>query len=290
MSLHKSDDFIRGMNLDRIEKRKSWRAKLLGKLSREVRKAARSASVFLISSEHFHSCLLTTDEVLELHAFLSTLFDEFEIICYLRRQDKMALSRYSQELRAGYAPAALLPPQNIAMEEKKVLPPYFDFEALLSRWSQAFGEASIRPRIYSKIDFVGGDVVEDFLRAIGLKANYPVKAVSRNVALSSEAQAVLLSVNKALMHEDTAEAKRLRSALVKYLEQNAPGKSCQPTIAEAQEFYHRFLASNNAVARRWFGEEPLFDAEFSEYPAEPQSACTDRLMDIITGFMLDRRV
>ncbi|MEJ2523509.1 MAG: hypothetical protein P8080_11660, partial [Gammaproteobacteria bacterium] len=69
--------------------------------------------------------------------FLQPLFEEVRVRVYLRRQDELALSFYSQKLRAGFIPPSIMPLANL----KRPRQPYFDFDALLSRWAAVFGEA-----------------------------------------------------------------------------------------------------------------------------------------------------
>ena len=284
MSADKSDDFFRLLNLDSERKRNSWRKKLLKNFKNEVRSAERSSSVFLISSEHFHSRLLTEAEVKDFHTFLAGLFDDIQVICYLRRQDRMALSRYSQALRAGFTPESPLP----VLKGKRHIPPYFNFQTLLRRWAKSFGKENVLPRIYSKSELVEGDVVQDFIKTVGLTVKNTESARVENKALSAETQAVLIRINEKLKGADPIAAKRLRQLLLDYLENNSRGRSIQPASAEAREFYERFSETNSVVAQRWFGRELLFDADFSEYPTEPESVCAEKVLDLLADFMLEQ--
>lgn len=282
MSADKTDDFFRLLNIDSEKKRNSWRKKLLKNFKNEVRRAARSSSLFLISSEHFHSRLLTDAEVKDFHTFLAPLFDDIQVICYLRRQDRMALSRYSQALRAGFTPESPLP----VLKRKPHIPAYFNFQALLRRWAQPFGKKNVMPRIYSKSELVEGDVVQDFIRSVGLPVKNAGTIRVENRALSAEAQAVLIRVNEKLKGADPMAAKRLRQLLVNYLENNSQGRSIQPTLADAQDFYEAFLETNSVVAHRWFGRDSLFDTDFSGYPTEPEPVCREKVFDLLADFML----
>jgi hypothetical protein len=288
MSLEKEDDFTRRMSFASAEERRAWCRTALGRLEEEIHEVTGQAEIFLISSEHFHSRLQHPDEVRALKDFLAPHFDEFEIVCYLRRQDRMARSLYSQALRAGYTPETTLPLARMKARKPGNLPPYFDFSSLLQRWADAFGEHSVKPLVYSRGGFHGGDIVHDFLHTTGLRSDLPVQPEPSNPALSCDAQAVLLRVNALLERDVRSDANRLRDALVDYLERNAPGKSRLPTEEEAREYYRYFEESNSQVARRWFDRAELFDDDFSQYPAEPPLADPDRVADLLAGFMLDQ--
>jgi len=287
MSEEKSDDFLRRMKHENIKGRRRWRKRLLKDFLKEVSQAKVKSNTFLISSEHFQSKLKSLDEVRNLHTFLQPLFRSVTVICYLRRQDQLAISRYSEVLRAGHVLRSPLP----AMDKKQRgnLPLYFDFEALLDRWSDAFGEDNIEPHVYSKKDMLDGDVIHDFVRAVGLQLpeSRGPKSGNSNMALSAEAQTVLLGVNKTLRELGRREPERLfRARLVRYLQIHSPGKSCQPTASEAMEFYSVFEPSNNAVAKRWFNRERLFEADFSEYEERTTSVSAERVAEIMAGFLL----
>jgi len=281
------DDFIRSKKFEDIDARHSWKSKLLKDLSTEVAKSRKNASVFVVSSEHFQSRLQSPVEVGELHSFLTTLFDDIEVVCYLRRQDQMALSRYSEALRAGHVPFSPLP-MRVLKKKPESLPPYFDFQSLMERWADAFGEDCIQPRVYSREDLLKGDIVTDFLAAadINISHSIDVKREKKNIALSAEAQTILLGVNKKFREEGVAPTNPLREGLIEYLEQNATGESRLPSASRAREFYGFFEASNNTIARRWFKRETLFDTDFSQYPEKATIAITAKVVEILAGFLL----
>ncbi|RZJ41201.1 MAG: hypothetical protein EON87_16640, partial [Brevundimonas sp.] len=65
-------------------------------LAREVETHAGKTIIF--SSEHCHSRLTTIEEVQALHDLLQPLFDQVQVVVYLRRQDRVATSLYSTAL------------------------------------------------------------------------------------------------------------------------------------------------------------------------------------------------
>ncbi|MEH6635889.1 MAG: hypothetical protein V7700_10235 [Halioglobus sp.] len=275
-----ADDFLKARELVSLQQRHNWKAQFLRDFTAEIRSASEWADVFVISSEHFHSRLLHIDKVTALHEFLAPLCDDITIICYLRRQDQMALSLYSQVLRAGYVPQTILPTQ--WTEEQDI---YFDFERLLDRWAQGFGENNCVPRIYSRTDLVNGDVVADFLQTAAICISPIATTAKSNPALSAAAQAALLQVNARLQNDDSATTRSLRAKFVKYLEEISAGAGALPTRAEASTFYSAFKPSNNAVARRWFGRDELFDSGFLEYPETADNHAIEEGVDLWEQFI-----
>jgi hypothetical protein len=290
MSEDRSDDFLRRMKHKNLKDRRRWRKNLLKDFSKEVAQAKVKSDTFLISSEHFQSRLASLDEIQNLYTFLQPLFDEITVICYLRRQDQLAMSRYSEVLRSGHVLQSLLPVG--AKKGKGRLLRYFDFESLLNLWSEAFGERRIEPHVYSKEIMINGDVIHDFIENVGLKLPPPsgTKPGNSNMALSAEAQAVLLGVNKSFSELGCIESERqLRGRLVRYLQAHAPGKSCQPTANDAREFYSLFEASNNAVAKQWFNRDSLFEVDFEGYPESVNRVSAERVAELMAGFMLQEK-
>jgi hypothetical protein len=282
-----SDDYTRLHGLDDTGARASWRAEFLEAFAAEV--ASCRADVFVVSSEHFHSRLLEPAQVAGLAAFLDPLFDDIQVRVYLRRQDELALSFYSQKLRAGFIPPTILPIANVRRPRRNP-PPYFDFEALLGRWADAFGEAAVHPCLYDRGVLQGGDVVSDFCQFAGLPLLDLALPEPVNTALSAPAQAALLRFNECCAgdRESRDRHRSTRDALAAYLQAHGTGASVLPPRAEAEEFYAAFAAGNAAVARRWFGRDRLFAEDFSRYPETPAPVDWERAAELLAGFAASR--
>lgn len=287
MAEDESDDFLRMHALVEPAARAAWRAEFLERLRKEV--ASCGAETFIISSEHFHSRLLDPLQVQALADFLRPLFTEIEVRVYLRRQDELALSFYSQKLRAGFIPPTILPLANIR-RPRSTPPPFFDFDALLTRWASAFGAAAVKPALYDRDALRGGDVVSDFrhyARLPQLPVSLPAPV---NTALPAPAQAALLRFNESCAgdRESRDRHRPLREALVAFLQARATGASLLPTRAEAREFYDAFAPGNARVARQWFGRERLFDESFERYPSEPEAVDWEQAATLLAGFAASR--
>ena len=288
LTIAKEDDYICSKNFSNIEQRKAWCESTLEDLTKEIDQSRAYAHTFVISSEHFHSRLQSDSEVQELAARLAPLFDQIDVVCYLRRQDKLAMSRYNQMLRAGRTPGGLLP-QGMHLETGG-LPSSYDYYSLLQRWTCAFGKSSVKVRIYDKRCLIDGDIIEDFLASneIVVNRNKLEFPASFNRGLSAQAQVLLLNINKQVIDNPTEHLQQLRRHLTEFLNASAAGKSAQPSAQEAKNYYSYFVNSNRAVAREWLDREDLFDETFAEYPehptAPPLEACLHLLLDFIMQY------
>jgi len=213
----------------------------------------------IYSSEQLGSLLTEPAHVARLRQLLNPWFQDFQVILYLRRQDEMAVSKYSTALRAGgeIDPSILPPPGREAL--------HYRLSDIVELWAGTFGEAAIRPRLLERQSLIGGDVVPDFLAAIGIEGlQVEARPPASNPALSAEAQEMVRRFNILAEMRGYADRPRLAPHL------RAPrfqGKPRLPARAEAEEFFARFEAGNERLRARYFpGRDRLFAGDFSRYP------------------------
>jgi hypothetical protein len=242
----------------------------------------------IITAEQIGGVLRQANEVERLAELLAPWFDPVRVVVYLRRQDRHAVSAYSEWLRGGVMREPGLPPGGI---EKH---PEYDYGALLDRWAGVFGDAAMVPRIFARDSLRGGDVITDFLALADMKL--PVEAEDphrqSNPSLSLEGQSLLLAAGRRMeermkargatdvVWRDTPAWRRLAVALTEAM----PGQGWRPSRAEAMEFMRRFAATNERARRRFFPSQPsLFSDDYEDLPERP--LLPDR--DAITRAALD---
>ncbi len=261
------DEYLQVQNIVDPAERAKRRALLIEKLATQVERDRHQLHTMLISSEHFHSRLLEADEVNRFIGTIKPLFRSIRVLCYLRRQELMALSFYTQKLRGGFVPPSILPMQGVRAR-RPGLPPYFDFESLLDRWAGAVGEQSVEPKIYERSKMVSGDVIADFFAQIGCQLPAVPKKDALNKSFSAAGQLAFLAFNGALSKgsRSASDLDVLRARLDRYLQDAAPGEPLLPSRADADEFAAAFEESNRRVARRWFDQDELFSEPRPDYP------------------------
>lgn len=215
----------------------------------------------IFCSEHCHSRLVTRGEVERLRDFLSPFFDEIEVSVYLRRQDRVALSLYSTQLKSGDTPRHILPAATDASL-------YYNYDRFLALWEDVFGADAIKVRLFERDLLVNGSVVDDFLATWDLGPIDAYRAVpNENASISVAAQEYLRQVNPHLAAWTGRAGENLRGIVVSALENAHGGRGARPARADAQAFYERFRSSNARVAARYFPDRsPLFEEDFSSYP------------------------
>jgi hypothetical protein len=271
-----SDDFLVRHDLAEPEKFLAWRDRTLSEFCDEIEAAGERHDTYVLSSEHFSSRVLTDEAVIELAQFLSTRFSEVRVVCYLRRQDEMAVSRINEGLRAGF-PRRQFP----TTKGGGRLPPLYDYYGIFKRWSLAFGSASMHLRIFDRSELVGGDIVKDFSETqLGVPLDFDEEGAP-NVSLNANAQLALMMFNEVMGPESRLKVVAQRRELAAYLERVAAGPGYKPIRASALNFYELFRESNNRLAREYFKKDRLFDERFDSYPnceADPDIRAASSLL------------
>jgi len=244
------------------------RANIVEGLRSELGNLGCIPNTLLLSNEHCHSRLVEDGEVALLKAMLGEFVNNFRVVVYLRPQHDLAVSLYSQALRAGHFDIDILPDFD-RMGKYWVRKRYFNYLDLLTRWSAIFGVDNIIARIYSKEELVSGSIIDDFMSVIEVDASNLTKPGNLNPNISGDLQPVLNAFNRFSQshpHETTAEH---RTHLIKALESLSKGSGSYPNRSDAERFFRIFDESNEEVRRTFFpNRERLFVTDFSAFPEE----------------------
>ena len=219
-------------------------------------------------SEHCHSRLVEPAEIETLRALLAPHFDDIRVAIYVRRQDQLALSLHSTRLKSGGIDRSVLPPTGPD-------DPYFNYDRSIGLWEAAFGRDKVHVRLFDRRELADGDVVADFVAAWGLSGSAAYARVQdKNESIRPLAQEFLRRVNPRLEPIEGLPIDEVRGPLAAALAKLLPGRGARPARAEAQAFYDRYRASNEALRQRHFPDRPiLFSEDFSDYPEVAD--CTD---------------
>ncbi|MGI0056357.1 MAG: hypothetical protein ACREAK_03155 [Nitrosarchaeum sp.] len=222
----------------------------------------------LLSDEHFHSRLISNEDIENLKKFLDEFSHNYKIIVYIRSQLEMAVSYHSTLCKGGGTRKSILP-------EVTEIDLYYNLEKLLDRWANIFGAKNIIPRIYTRSELIDGDIKKDFINILGLNWNDFVDVKDHNESINVDAQRFLLEINKFLPPFIGAKHNKERNDIVKLVTQNRTGVGLLPTREEAERFLKIFIDSNEQLRKKWFPtQKKLFEINLSKYP-EKQISNTD---------------
>jgi len=259
------DAFILENNLSAPEKLQLWKANFQARLQTELRQLDAGVRSVIFSSEHLHSRLSGEDGIRNLRALLSPWFEEIEILVYLRRQDRLAVSAYSMKLKVGMTPTEVL---NLNVDPENH---YYNYYIFLNKWRSVFGRQHINVILFEPATFLDNDLISSFLASAGIPDNEQwARPQKLNEKLSWQGQHLLRRYNERYPGYDGNGRNllniRVRQRLLARLEARYPGPSELPTRSQAISFYDIFREANDQLAREWFGREHLFEESFSEYP------------------------
>lgn len=220
--------------------------------------AGQGASRFLASDEEFF-WISDPDAVSGLAALLRERFDEIRIICYLRRQDRLAISHRKQVV--GGAPATRfygISPTPLP-EYQPHFDRYFDYASKLSDiWAANFGKDNITVVPYEDRHLHEANVVKDFERRLKLRFS---EIPPRGINSSLPADRAYAGLWLAKMNCPAPQRKEIMQTL--------PGEGrFLPTRDEAKRFLAHFEESNARLSKEWRinGRPFAFDHGFDMYP------------------------
>ncbi|MCL5776523.1 hypothetical protein M1105_05915 [Limibaculum sp. FT325] len=235
-------------------------AEVFEALAAEVAGAGGCGTVVL-SSEFFHSQFRRHARIAALRDALGAIFDRVELILYVRRQDRMALSMHSTALKGGWTAE-----KNPLSVRKGKGDYYFDFAAIADNWAGVFGRDALKVRIYDRRLLLNGSIVDDFCNMAAVPRLEGADEPVLNASPSWQTLEVIRLFNAGGCREDDA----LRQMLWRRLSEQAGERMPLLSRAQAREFLARFANSNERLAREYLGMDAAtpFDDDFSDYPEE----------------------
>ncbi len=219
------------------------------------------------SSENF-SFIFDQQVLSDLALALGRVFGQIDILVYLRRQDRHAVSHHQEGAKPNRRPEAALWGHglNALPDPSPMQRLYLDYDARLRLWENAFGQQALRVRIFDRALLVNGDIVADALNLIGIDHRGLTKVADRNLSLG-HLQAVIGHLANDAVAEPAITARLLEAF---------PWHATKmlPTQAAARAFLAPYVESNRRLnARLQISANPdLFGDDFTDYP--PQSSET----------------
>lgn len=232
------------------------RERLVSELRAEVQAA--DYSIAVMSNEHCSSRLVEEPDVARLRDLISGLFEAIYVVVYIRRQDELLLSSYSTGVKSGSTAPLRLPAE-------KALETRYNHWNLLSLWSAVFGRERIICRKFEDESLVAGNVIDDFLDAVGLDSALPfLRPENLNESLDAVTLEFLRLFNRNVPRLTEDGLNPLRDNVVPLLSAISDGPLLTLPQDELSRFMAQFASSNRKVALEYFGSEttgsddPLF--------------------------------
>jgi hypothetical protein len=203
-------------------------------------------------------------------ALLRPYVDHIRFLLVLRRQDQLAVSRFSSLLRSGFARFdALL--EDLSSFNFRELPPgrtvsdeqfFYDFEVIASRFASIPG-SELLLRCYGE-----QQPTAMMAEVLDLSLDAVVDAAPRvNSAMSAEAQFVMAQLNRQHASQWSSGLRRDDyRRLLRRVEVEVGGAPRRITRSSAEQFLQRYQAGNRRLAERYGLSSQLYSGGLDLYP------------------------
>ncbi|HCG6790965.1 TPA: hypothetical protein NJ263_004531 [Vibrio parahaemolyticus] len=245
------DDGFERYKISTVKEHQDFKAQLEEELKKEVLKAKElGCHHFLVSSEHFHSRIETNDMVNEVKKLFEPLFDEIEVLAYIRPQAELFQSRLSVNVRNFDIN------KNELVEKWKKDIHYFDYYLLWKRWTSAFERVKFKP--FNKYK----NIVEDVANEVGVNLSDFENPLRVNEKLDYRVGVLIYALNKKI--NDLSIKRELVDLYIENLPCEKPITISRTLVSQINSFYHD---SNLALCK----EIPSFtlnyvESNFRKYP------------------------
>jgi hypothetical protein len=245
-----------------------FRSKFLADFQLEA-DAQPSCHNLLVSCEHFHSRLTTVEEIARLKELLLPWVEQFQVVMYLRRQDRVAVSHYSTRLKSGEVSPSVFP---VLKNGHPFY--YYDYETVYRHWAQVFGEAPMRVRIFEKDRLINGDLLQDWCATCNVQLADKKLPVNANESLTQAGIDFIRELNRQLPAVIAGNLNLVRSQLTSIVSRLCRGSSHVAARSEAVGFYQLYRPGNDRLKARILPTQPtpLFSEDFSDYPEHVQQS------------------
>ena len=221
----------------------------------------------LLSNERLSAYIRRPAEIARLQSLAHALAEEVKIVIYLRDQPDMFLSAYSTGIKAG-RDAEMRPPVKSGTY-------YYDYEQIIAAWAGVFGQSAMIVRVFDRRELVGGDIIDDFLAAIGMATSAGFERTPDiNTRLDGRTTQFLRLFNRYVPRMVGAEVNPDRGRIAAMLAEISDG----PRFSLSQEvvgaIHAAFAKSNARVAQEYFGREDGVLFRPSAYESVPHAPLT----------------
>lgn len=239
----------------------------------------------LFSSEHILPWLRTVTEVQALDQIFATHFDEVRYVLYLRNQEDLIASEYSEALKRG---------SNQRLQA--VIGPWLqwmDHEPRVRLWEQAVGRARFDLRLLDPTFLTDGDLLTDFAGACGFALDGLEIPARVNESLSAPAAECLRILNERvpeLLHD--ARPNPLRKGYVNHLTALTPADAPKLSLTAGQraQVQATLGVSNERLRRDFFPQRDSLFAPTSDRPAPPREDILEQAVDLAGRLLILTRM
>jgi hypothetical protein len=239
------------------------------------KRAGWTEPVALFSSEHIHPWLRSVEEIRALDALFAQYFDSVRYILYIRNQEDLFISLYSELIKRG---------ANTRLDEYLAqLLDSLDHEPRIRLWIEAVGRDRFDLRLLDPTFLKDGDLLADFAAACGFTLDGLAIPPRLNESLSAAAAECIRAMNERipeLRHDGIRNP--LRTGVLDQIISMTPEDAPRLALTEAQRarIRDRVGPGNEALRRDFFPERTsLFEAPKAR-ESQDREAILEQALDL----------
>jgi hypothetical protein len=282
---NKVHDFARDYGLNSMGELAEFRIKVADRIKWHQDQIGDSAHTMIMSSENLTGNMHHPDEIAQLKDFLTPLFDDIQIVVYVRRQDDAILSMYGEHMRRGFSNELFREFVDICLGPNSPTP-YLYYRRELANWVNVWGRENIIARRFSSVDFIDGNVLADFL-GIVLNTWEPnldgfTASSEDNRGLSAPMLELLRRLHPHIAFIKDGKPNPQRTALTPYISQMPTFPRPLMAAGTAQHIMRHFEPANSWLKETFF---PQLDGPF--FPDRPDHPERGNLGQVTPEDMVD---
>lgn len=252
-------DFSRDYGIHTLEQVEKFRHKLGNHLKNQAHQNHGKVHTVLLSSENLTGNISGQCGVQNFHDFLVNIFDEIEIVIYLRRQDDSLLSMYGEYLKRGYAGPQFDGFVEEALRNRGMVP-YIFYKHILGLWQKSFGAERIKVRIFDRKELVGGDILIDLFDLI-FQGDIPdlselVRTKNDNTGFSAPALEFLRRIHPYIPFRENGAPNQTRQRLQGRIDQLPIEPRPRLSAEQSNRIMKYFEADNEWVRSTFLPDHP----------------------------------
>jgi len=136
-------------------------------LSKEFQKELSSSNPRIVFFSEENLFAVNQNKKHNIYTFLNKIFNEVEILVYLRRQEDHILSLYQQKIRGKYT----LTIPEFVKDKLQSNNSYYNYYTNVNNWENIFGQNKVRVKCFHNLR--ESDICRDVLYYLGLNWNFP---------------------------------------------------------------------------------------------------------------------
>ena len=182
------DDFLRNLGLHQdMDKRKNTIEQWRKDFTNEVNNS--KAKNWIISCETLHSRLTNEMDMDRLKNILEPLFEEINILVYLRNPVELMTSRANEYVKSGFILEIPKPAEQQGFD-------IYNHELTIKTWRNRIGEGKLMPRLFDRSFLINNDVIDDFCSCCNIDRSKMIDVQRQNTSMPYYCTKLISEVNR----------------------------------------------------------------------------------------------